>query len=167
MSGIVSTASGTRDPANVSRKPRPLSLPATPSPYLGTERASSPPRDRPPLCPLNEVGHLINITSNEFRSADQVTTVSGKEVIELGGRLNSVVVHRSLPDGDFMPIRNRLWGDLANKQLPPENTELMIRLLEKSDEDKIQRLRRTYVAGQPLKEVHPAAVSGPSFSQRA
>jgi hypothetical protein len=167
MPGMASTASGTRDRANMSRKPRPHSLPAIPSPYLGTERAGSPPRDRPPLSPLSEVGHLINITNNEFRSTDQVTTLSGKEVIELGGHLNSVVAHGSLLDGDFVPIRNRLWGDLANKQLPPENAELMIRLLEKSDEDKIQRLRRTYVAGQPLKEVHPAAVSGALFFQRA
>ncbi|KAL8743476.1 MAG: hypothetical protein Q9190_004176 [Brigantiaea leucoxantha] len=55
-----------------------------------------------------------------------------------------------------LEARNTVYEDIANKQLPPEASELMLERLEKSADE---RLQRTYVGGNPMAEIHEGAVT--------
>ena len=58
------------------------------------------------------------------------------------------------PDG-VLEANKALFEDLANKSMPPEYPEHMVRLLEKGADAHVQR---TYVGGVPLTEVQDSAV---------
>ena len=57
-------------------------------------------------------------------------------------------------DGDLIQAKVRIWESFANKMLPPEETELMIKRLEKTGD---ARTRRTYIEGVPKPEVDESA----------
>jgi len=71
-----------------------------------------------------------------------------------------VPVHHRTPrthrDQDALIAKHSVWDGIANKQLPPEETELMIKLLEKRADETI---RQTWIEGQPAQEVHEGAVT--------
>jgi hypothetical protein len=54
-----------------------------------------------------------------------------------------------------LETKHRVWENMANKALPPENVELMIKMLEKRADEKVLR---TYMAGQALPDHFEDAV---------
>jgi hypothetical protein len=49
-----------------------------------------------------------------------------------------------------MQANSQVWEDIANKLLPPEESELMLKRLEKRADEKV---RRTYVEGVMMPDV--------------
>lgn len=67
-------------------------------------------------------------------------------------RMDSVA-HRS---NGVMEANLQVWEDIANKLLPPEESEMMLKRLEKGADE---RVRRTYIEGQPMTEVDENAAT--------
>jgi hypothetical protein len=80
------------------------------------------------------------------------------------GGLESVVVRRTVTGHDLVPsagrsshyrdqdaivARHSVWDGISNKQLPPEETDMMIRLLEKRAD---KRILQTWIEGQPVQQ---------------
>jgi hypothetical protein len=57
-------------------------------------------------------------------------------------------------DQGALQARNRVWEDIANKLLPPEESELMVKFLEKQPDE---TTKRTYLEGVPQPEVDESA----------
>ena len=53
-----------------------------------------------------------------------------------------------------LQANNQVWEDIANKLLPPEESEIMLKRFEKRADE---RVRRTYVEGVPMSEVDESA----------
>ena len=56
---------------------------------------------------------------------------------------------------DLVKAKDQVWELLANKMLPPEESELMVKRLEKKADE---RTRRTYVEGLPTPHVYEPAI---------
>jgi hypothetical protein len=65
----------------------------------------------------------------------------------------STTTHR---DQGALQARNRVWEDIANKLLPPEESEHMVKFLEKTPDEKT---KRTYVEGVVVQEVDENAAA--------
>jgi hypothetical protein len=59
-------------------------------------------------------------------------------------------------DFDALNARLTVWDGIANKQLPPEETDMMIRLLEKRAE---KRIVQTWIEANPSTDLHEAAIT--------
>ncbi|KAL9620650.1 MAG: hypothetical protein Q9160_004786 [Pyrenula sp. 1 TL-2023] len=85
------------------------------------------------------------------------SVVNGMEVsplhIKRDIQRSEFVYHRDRGRGALQE-RNRLWTEIANKYIPPEETDLMVRRLEKRADRSFQR---TYIEGVPISEVQEAA----------
>lgn len=56
---------------------------------------------------------------------------------------------------NLMQANLQVWEDIANKLLPPDESEFMLKRFEKRADE---RVRRTYVEGQAMQEVDESAV---------
>lgn len=65
------------------------------------------------------------------------------------------LVARSHRDLGVLAAKHNVYEDIANKSLPPEGSEWMIKRLEKRADE---RLQRTYVEGVPLNQVYESAM---------
>lgn len=65
------------------------------------------------------------------------------------------LVARSHRDLGVLAAKHNVYEDIANKSLPPEGSEWMIKRLEKRADE---RLQRTYVEGVPLNQVFESAM---------
>ncbi|MCJ1402768.1 hypothetical protein MMC11_005989 [Xylographa trunciseda] len=86
---------------------------------------------------------------------ESASVVNGIEVV---GRRNNRFPTReivSYRDHGSMQAKSAAWDDFSNKMLPPEETELMLKRLEKRADE---RQQRTYVEGFATKDVQEAAV---------
>lgn len=72
---------------------------------------------------------------------------------DMVGRPSRSHQHR---DHDALNARLTVWDGIANKQLPPEETDMMIRLLEKRAD---KRIVQTWIEGQPSPDLHEAAIT--------
>lgn len=100
----------------------------------------------------------ISTTSGHGNSSDISSRVSGKEILGDHPFLVEDSIALWSSSQDSIPIRNRVWSDLSNRQLPHELPELIIRRLEKSDGMKIPRIQRSYINGLLYKELLEWAV---------
>lgn len=102
----------------------------------------------------------ISTTSGSLHNSDISSQITGKEVLGDHGFLfeDSIALWSSVSQ-DSLPIRNRVWGDLSNRQLPHELPELIVRRLEKADGAKIPRIQRSYVNGLLYKDVLEWAIT--------
>ncbi len=89
----------------------------------------------------------------EFNTAQAASLNGGGiEVMPRNGpsdglvRMDSVA-HRS---NGVMEANLQVWEDIANKLLPPEESEMMLKRLEKRADE---RVKRTYIEGQPMSDV--------------
>jgi hypothetical protein len=79
--------------------------------------------------------------------------VQGNRVVSAG---RDIMKHdgAGFRDQGALGVKNRVWEEIANKLLPPEQSEQMVKRLEKRADE---RIRRTYVEGNPLAEVDGSA----------
>jgi hypothetical protein len=82
-------------------------------------------------------------------NGSNMEVVSSRSGAGRGGDLvrRGTATHR---DQGALQARNRVWEDIANKLLPPEESELMVKFLEKRPDE---NTKRTYLEGVPLPEV--------------
>jgi hypothetical protein len=83
-------------------------------------------------------------------SMEAVVIRNGRSSVASSGDLIRRGNHR---DVGVLEARNRVWEDIANKMLPPEESELMVKFLEKGPDE---RSRITYIEGvmQPQVDEH-------------
>lgn len=92
--------------------------------------------------------------------APEAASVNGSNmeaVVLRSGSSNGELVRRPTHrDQGVLEARNRVWEDIANKMLPPEESELMVKFLERGPDG---TWKRTYLEGVPQPEVdeHAAA----------
>ena len=93
-------------------------------------------------------------------SMEAVVIRNGRTSVSSSGDLVRRAGHR---DVGVLEVRQRVWEDIANKMLPPEESELMVKLLEKGPDERSQI---TYIEGvmQPhLDENAPVPTVGLTF----
>ena len=131
------------------------------------------PSSRPPPVPPSDQSTANSSHHNPFDDRDNMSSDSDPEPrgpASIGG-LESVIV-RNTPmspdmvgrpsrshqhrDHDALNARLTVWDGIANKQLPPEETDMMIRLLEKRAD---KRIVQTWIEGQPSPDLHEAAIT--------
>jgi hypothetical protein len=115
------------------------------------------------------------VSPNDVGPGESVSVVNGIEVASIIaartrprrdglGREGSLNGHR---DAGALQAKDRVWEGIANKLLPPEESELMIQRLEKKADS---RQRRTYIEGVPsaeLQENAPVLTVGLTFLRGA
>src|ERR1700736_2913744 len=83
---------------------------------------------------------------NEELPTPEAASVNGSNmeaVVIRNGRGNGDLVRRATHrDQGVLEARNRVWEDIANKMLPPEESELMVKFLEKGPDE---TSKRTYI----------------------
>jgi hypothetical protein len=102
------------------------------------------------------------LTPNDVGPGESISVVGGIEVASMmvsrnntrqNGLQREVSLNAHHAAGD-LKAKDRVWEGIANKLLPPEESELMIKRLEKKADEK---QTRTYVEGFPSAEFHPNA----------
>ncbi|KAF1982218.1 hypothetical protein K402DRAFT_210702 [Aulographum hederae CBS 113979] len=138
--------------------------PLTFSPNMLNRPMAPPPLNLPFRGPPMYVASIDtdNTSSSETESQAPMPSMNGIETIS---SLDESRITRRNPQGlrdsaghrayGIEQARDTVWDAFGNKSLPPEETSLMIRRLEKRADERIQR---TYAAGQALGEVREGAV---------
>ena len=109
--------------------------------------------DTPALAPA-EPGHVSSESEDEGEEASingRGLEVNPGPAIVARQRANDQSVTPYRDTGDLVQAKDRIWESLANKMLPPEETELMIKRLEKKADT---RTGRTYIAGVATGELN-------------
>lgn len=106
---------------------------------------------------LYDRGHTL--PENEIMPEDDQSVINGKEH-DLSHRpsnrsQNNEMVPRSHRQDGVRRANKSLFEDMANKAMPPEESEYMVKRLEKRADGRVQR---TYFEGVPLKEVQESAI---------
>lgn len=96
---------------------------------------------------------------NEEVPPPETASVNGSNMEVVASRNGSgngtTLVRRATHrDQGALQARNRVWEDIANKLLPPEESELMVKFLEKRPDE---ITKRTYLEGVPLPEIDEQA----------
>ncbi len=84
-------------------------------------------------------------------SSMEAVVVRNGRSSEGGGNLVRRATHR---DVGLLEARNRVWEDIANKMLPPEESELMVKFLKRGPDE---TSKRTYLEGVPQPKVNEHA----------
>jgi len=145
-------------PSSLTRmRVRPQSLPPRRSIYDDEQDDEIPAI--PPMPQANTLVLRQRIpTSGSLHGSDISSRVTGKEALDDRSFLFEDASLWLSVSQDSLPIRNRVWGDLSNRQLPHELPELVVRRLEKADGAKIPRIQRSYVNGLLYKDILEWAV---------
>ena len=111
-------------------------------------------RGQPLLNPSNDDFEGVSSESDTEPQAS-ASVVNGIEVV--ARRTNQTPAREivSYRDHGSMQAKSAAWDDFSNKNLPPDEMELMLKRLEKRADI---RQRRTYVEGFAIKDVQDAAV---------
>lgn len=112
---------------------------------------------RGPTTPGSFDGEAASISSESDSGAFQSASVlNGMETV-VTNHLSRASQSQTVSRRDYGMLRemNLIIEDIFNKTMPPEETDMMIRRLEKRADS---RQQRSYVAGEPMAEVQPHAV---------